>query len=765
MKALLALLLLSLAAGANGVITPGDKQSPDPSILSLSDMAVKIVIDDGHATVSTRQVFHNKTDSTLEGTYTLALPGDAAISDFAVWDGVVRIPGVILERKRADQLYEQIRNEAIDPGLLQSGEVTDSRAEGEARRTTAFSAKIVPIPAQGYKRVELEYRQSVPVEQLASAFVFPLKTSETLDHLSVSVTVRSSQALTDFRLTSRIYPLKVSKQDPHEVEASFAADNFRPAEDLAFEYKFQNDANPALTAFRDASTREPGYFEASAILQDPAIAKAKPQAARTVIALFDTSLSMQWEKLERSFQGLEMTLRSLAASDEFNVLVFNSQVSAANPSPVHATPDAVAKALAFVRASQLRGGTNLQNAYAKAFAQTSASGAYIVLFSDGEITEGDLGPGRFDAWFEKAWKALPIASRPHIYALAIGDDANLRLLKRLASHGGLMEDVRSTEPVDFKLRTFIASIGLKPFEDVQLTLSPQSNLDLVYRLGQNSFGGMKTSWVGQYKQPGAATLAVKTLSEGRSESTPTTRISLPANETLHAYLPATWARARVDALLEKIDREGEDTASIEEIIRLSRKYKFITPYTSFLAAPRSLLRPRLIRPGDPVLRVRTDSSVVSVIALFPFGLTQPLRYLKSEDIWQTRFLAPPDMTDGVHTVRLILRDRNGNVYREHKTFVIASQPPVVRARLDKQRARAGDRLSLTVRASQSTKTITAWLYGAEPVSVRWSVNQNTNSGTLVVPASLPPGRYSIHVTAEDVAHNVSHQEVPLEVVP
>ena len=37
---------------------------------------------------------------------------------------------------------------------------------------------------------------------------------------------------------------------------------------------------------------------------------------------------------------------------------------------------------------------------------------------------------------------------------------------------------------------------------------------------------------------------------------------------------------------------------------LSRKYKFVTPYTSFLAAPRSLLRPRLIRPGDPVLRVR-----------------------------------------------------------------------------------------------------------------------------------------------------------------
>ena len=47
----------------------------------------------------------------------------------------------------------------------------------------------------------------------------------------------------------------------------------------------------------------------------------------------------------------------------------------------------------------------------------------------------------------------------------------------------------------------------------------------------------------------------------------------------------------LSSLLEKIDREGEDTATIDEIIRLSRKYKFITPYTSFLAAPRALLRP------------------------------------------------------------------------------------------------------------------------------------------------------------------------------
>src|SRR5207249_5336239 len=131
--------------------------------------------------------------------------------------------------------------------------------------------------------------------------------------------------------------------------------------------------------------------------------------------------------------------------------------------------------------------------------------------------------------------------------------------------------------------------------------------------------------------------------------------SLPGELLEHPHLPRLWAQARVDALLEKIERDGEDQATIDEIIRLARHYKFVTPYTSFLAAPRALLRPRLIRPGDPVLRVKTDESITSVVAMFPFGTVKKLRYLSDEDTWQTRFLAPKDLADGTYRVRLLLR--------------------------------------------------------------------------------------------------------------
>jgi Ca-activated chloride channel family protein len=166
-----------------------------------------------------------------------------------------------------------------------------------------------------------------------------------------------------------------------------------------------------------------------------------------------------------------------------------------------------------------------------------------------------------------------------------------------------------------------------------------------------------------------------------------------------------------------------------------------------------------------VLRVKADESIVSVIALFPFGLVQPLRHLSSEDIWQTRFLAPTDMQDGTYTVRLILRDRLGHTYREAKTFVIASKPPVVEVKLDHRRFQRGQTISLKVGASRSTRTLVARLEGAAPVELRWDPKAASNTGDLIIPGQTIPGTYKLTVTAEDIAHNIGTQEVQIEVLP
>ena len=125
---------LLLADG--GVLIPRDKAQPDPQVLSLEEMEITIRIDNGDARIFVRQVFANHTGHIEEGNYIFALPSHATVSDFAVWDGPVRIPAVVLERKRAEEIYNQLKQQSIDPGLLQMGE----RGAGEAP-AALFSAR------------------------------------------------------------------------------------------------------------------------------------------------------------------------------------------------------------------------------------------------------------------------------------------------------------------------------------------------------------------------------------------------------------------------------------------------------------------------------------------------------------------------------------------------------------------------------------------------------------------------------------------------
>jgi Ca-activated chloride channel homolog len=97
--------------------------------------------------------------------------------------------------------------------------------------------------------------------------------------------------------------------------------------------------------------------------------------------------------------------------------------------------------------------------------------------------------------------------------------------------------------------------------------------------------------------------------------------------------------------------------------------------------------------------------------------------------------------------------------------VIASQPPTVKVRLDRQRVRPGDSVRLQVSASDTTRTIVARLNGAAPVYLRWNPEMGSNTGVLAIPASLAAGRYKLTVTAEDFAHNIGSGEVEVEVLP
>jgi Ca-activated chloride channel homolog len=785
-------LLRHTSAQSGALIPVSVKDEPDPSILSLQVMKIDVVIDNQHARVKVLQIFDSHTNQILEGKYLFALPPQSSIADFAVWDGDLRLPGVILEKRRANRIYSEIKSQLTDPGLLQQ--------DDEHGGTSAFSAKVFPIPAYGSKRVELEYTEMAPVENLTSRFSFPLRPSfgqpQRVGELRITVQALSDSPISPLNFRSTAYAMKAVKTGPNEQQYEFSARNVELKEDLAFDYTINipqsalswiaHRAPERITAYdmRDPASavanpanlanlaNSDGYFQARAIFNErfsaSNAAAGGERPPRNVLLLLDTSLSMNGEKLSRAVEAIDFFLHSLQARDQFNLILFNDHVEPLSPSPLPATAENVERAMGFVKGSTLGGGTDLNQALLKA---VELAGAFqpgersVALISDANPTLKTVSVKRITQAFDQAnsSEALP---KTRLFALAVGADANHTLLEELTRKcKGYFAEARETEDISTQLKIIFARMGSPSIDGLQFAASDPKNFSHIYALqSTHGFDGSSAAFVGRYKKP-APNLEVKV--EGVADDRPVVvsrQVSLPELEAAHDHLPRLWARARVDALIYEMNLNGEREDYISEIIRLSQKYRFVTPYTAFLAAPRSLLRPRVIQPGDPVIRVKTDASIKSVFAVLPFGETLPLKRIASEGLWEGRFFAPAWMPDGTYRCRLLMTDKQGNGYQEEKSFVVDSRAPKLGFVAQRQTVRTGDELLVRVTADRDAMRIMAKMYGAAPVQLAWSEKEKASIGRLRVPAGLASGQYMLTVSAEDFAHNQSSVEAQVTVM-
>jgi Ca-activated chloride channel family protein len=795
---LLPLLSLVLATGLpfrpgraqSGALIPSTKEKPDASILSMQVMNVDVLIDNQHATVRVLQIYDNHTAQTLESKYLFALPPRASVSDFAVWDGDTRIPGVMLERRRAAAVYGEIKQATVDPGLLQQ----DDEHAGQ----TAFSAKVFPINPYGSKRVEMEYTEMLAVEDLTSHFTFPLKPSfgeaQRVGEFNLHIRVLGDYPFTISDSGRTAYPLRVLKSQAGEYEAEFQARGIDLTEDFSFDYRI-NAPQSALSfiAYRAperisaydlrdpalAARNPDGYFEARALFNegrnppnDATRGRAQDESQtappRNIILLLDTSLSMYGEKLTRAVEAVDYFLHGLSPEDRFNLVLFNEETNFFSPVPVEATRESVEQAMQFIKNSSLGGGTDLRKVFEQALAAAESFPAgerNLVLISDANSTLGTTSLKTITRLFDVAAGKRDKATHTRLFALALGGDAGDALSAELAKKThGYFAHARETEDISAMLRILFSKISTPGIENLRFAPTDPSNFYQVYATGENSFDGSSFSYVGRYKKPQAQTSLKLSGQYGSGTINLSRDVMLPEFEDTHAHLPRLWARARVGKLIEEMNLNGEREDYIAEIIRLSQKYKFVTPYTAFLAAPRALLRPRLIQPGDPVIRVKTDPSIASVFAVLPYGETLPLKFLSSEGVWEGRFFAPAWMPDGAYKCRLLLADRNGNGYQEEKSFVVDSHAPRLKVRLATTTVRAGSHIQLRVDADSDTARLVAKFYGAQPAQLFWSAQEKTNTGRLHVPAGLAAGQYTLTVTAEDFAHNQSATEVRVEVI-
>lgn len=768
MRRVLALLLFALAAGRQaraqaGLLVPTSIGRPDASVLSLREMAIDVGIARGYARVNVRQVFENHTANIQEGTYRFRLPPSAAVGDFAVWDDLVRIPGVILEKQRARALYRELTRQRIDPGLLQQGEEDDGALPSGG---AVFSVRVAPIPGLATKRLELQFQQEVPYVEGRGEFRFGLRPESGEPPVAGALTIRVTTEDATAVPVATSYALKKDGAD-----LVFSGTKSPLDRDLVIHLTPPDTKALRLAAFRNPDGALPDdvalapWERASDLPADRdgfLLFEMLPPASRAVTKttaasrppvvlaiLFDTSFSHRWAGLETAYAHLVRVLSALGPKDQFTLVPFDRRPAPTALSP--ATREATESALQALRARPLAPGTDIPRAVAEARRIVGEEGRILLLT--------DAVPAPSSRALAGARGPLPL------FTAVTGEEVPEGL-------GAASVQLLAAGAADIEGDLFFQRV-LGPLEKTSArSAAPEAPFrvsggdprlrDLYPVLLQPPAPGALSGWVGRYGTPQPRLrfeVTTPLLPEGRG----TLEAALPEKALLARDLPRRWARARVDHLLARVEVEGERRDLVDEIVTLSKRYKFVTPYTAFLAAPRSLLRPRRIQPGDPVIRVQCDAGTVSAVALLPFGLRLPLVKRPGTRLWEGRFLVPEGLRDGRYGVRILLRDDRGASVAETKHFVLDGRAPAIEPVLP-DHGRPGETLRVAARTDEDVIALTARLGSGPPVPLRWDPKEKRSVAALFVPAALS-GLQEVFFEAVDGAHNHGFARAVLEVRP
>jgi Ca-activated chloride channel family protein len=578
-----ALIFLYLPAKADGIIIPDPPicdHCPIPSPMSqlvIRYHHVNVEIENQIATTHVDQVFYNPNDWAVEGVYVFPIPVDAAVSDFILWIDGKPVQGEILDADEARRTYEDIVANLRDPALLEYMEMG------------ALKARVFPIPPQGERRIELEYRQVLIADNGLIRYLYPLATEkfsmEPLESVSISVDISSSQPIR--AVYSPSHPISISRDGFYQVLVGYEDNDVLPDSDFALYYSIGEAEAFHLMTYRDpANLEDPdGFF---LLLLAPGFQNSVRVVPKDVLLVLDRSGSMDGEKFQQAQQALRYILNQLNPEDRFNIITFSTGVDI-YAGDMRSASD-VDEALLWVDKLRAEGSTDINRALLEAASFASMERpTYLVFLTDGLPTVGEVDNQRIIANLQEA--ALNNLS---LFAFGVGYDVDTFLLDSLAeNHHGSSTYVIPGEKLDEILSTFYNKVSAPILTELDLDFGELAIYDVYPDPLPDLFVGSQIVVTGRYRQGGYTDVLLSGMVNGqrqefRFQDQVFDEMSLARGEA-NKSLPRLWATRKIGYLLKQIRLYGPDQETIDQIVYLSIRYGIITPYTSYLVTEPSPL--------------------------------------------------------------------------------------------------------------------------------------------------------------------------------
>ena len=572
-----ALFLSVASAAAQGVIVPGPcnrcperpRPIPLPRALPIKSIKIDTKILSQVATTHVEQVFRNDTDATLEGTYLFPIPDEAAITEFAIWDGDRRLVGEVRSREEARRIYDEIVRRQRDPGLL------------EYAGKNLFQANIFPIPPHSDKKLELTYSQVLRAESGTVAYRYPLGTGRQVAEIgtvSGRIDLESKEPVRN--IYSPTHAIDVKRNGERRSVISFESGK-EPQDFQLFYGLSREDFGVTLLTHREPG--KDGYYLLMISPKDDW--SEQEYAAKDIVFVLDTSGSMaEAGKMEKARAALLYGVRILKPQDRFNVISFAGEERVMEPRMISADDQGRKRGEAFAQSLRPVGGTNINQALVAAMQQFDSSNRpkILVFMTDGLPTVGETNPTRI---VDNARGARVLGLR--LFTFGVGYDVNTTLLDKLAAeNGGVADYIEPTEDLEVKVSNFFAKVNYPVLTDLKLDMAGVET-DLVYpRAMPDVFRGSQVTLIGRYRNAidlDFVRLQLGGKSSGGNKTFFYNNLRFPLREESNDFLPRLWATRRVGWLMEQVRTNGEQAELRDEIVDLGTRYGIVTPYTSYLA--------------------------------------------------------------------------------------------------------------------------------------------------------------------------------------
>ncbi|MFN7986787.1 MAG: VIT domain-containing protein [Thermoanaerobaculia bacterium] len=362
---------------------------PDGQEMRLEELSARAAVHGMLSLTELELVFRNPHPRRMEGRFTCVLPPGAAISRFAKEVNGRLMEGEVVERLKANRVYDEILHQMRDPALL------------EQDQGNRFSARVFPIEAGARVRLVLSYSRLLPLRSGRRTFSLPLRGLPTMDRFSFRALLAPLPGEAVAQAPSSAMALPSGARRGAVETVDMEEREFTPKGDVELSWASAPGTPRVRTLVADD-------FAVTSFL--PQVSVPAPSTNGPWLFLVDTSASAA-EAGSRRVDALERVLAALPGGAEVRVVAFDQEVVPLGRRSASAWAGRIRPAL---EERGFLGGTDLAGALATVAGEHLSTGTRVVLVSDGVATLGDTEPARL------AMEARKLPEGVALHALVLG---------------------------------------------------------------------------------------------------------------------------------------------------------------------------------------------------------------------------------------------------------------------------------------------------------------------------------------------------------